>query len=219
MFIKGFSKIILSFVVVGFFSNATAANGNGFFLGLDVGGAIGGLSNSNFNVTTNIDPNLPPKDTLQINAGFGLNVRIGGQGYFNEKNGMRGYLSVGGVFGAPSYAFGDLKATGITAVADFNVDYLHDFVVSETLRFGLYFGVSSGYLMTFYPGGSALIIADRDIPRFRGITAGLNFGFRAVVSNHNQFEFSTKSVITNSVATENIFGFQVFIGANYSYIF
>lgn len=212
-------RFAISAILVNAFCVANAANGDGFFLGFDIGGGLGGLSNNNFKVTTNIDPDLPPTDTMQINAGFGLNVRIGGQGYFNERNGMRGYLSIGGVFGAPSYAFGDLKATGITAVADFNVDYLHDFMTSEVLRIGFYMGFSSGYLMTFYPGGSALILADRNIPHFRGVTAGLNFGFRAVISNHNQFEFATKSVVTNSVATENIFGFQLFIGANYSYIF
>lgn len=198
---------------------AFSAHSKGFFLGIDVGGALGALSNHNFSVSTNIDPNVPPKDTMQINAGFGLNVRLGGQGYFNQEDGIRAYLSVGGVFGAPSFAFGDLKVSGITAVADVNIDYLHDFNVSENMRFGVYVGVSSGYLMTFYPGGSALVIVDRSIPRFRGITAGLNFGLRSVVANHHQFEFSTKSVFTNSVATENIFGFQIFLGANYSYIF
>ena len=217
-FVKSIKSIVLSSVL---FAGSLSADamGNGFFLGFDVGGAFGALSNVGFNVTTTIDPALPSKTTLQVNAGFGLNVRIGGQKYFNETNGMRFYLSLGGVVGAPSFAFGDLKVAGITAVGDMNIDYLHDFTRTETQRFGVFVGMSAGYMLTFYPGGSALVIQNISIPRFRGLTAGINLGFRAVVQNHHQFEFITKTVATNSVATENIFGFQMMLGANYSYIF
>ncbi len=220
---NAFNKIIVGAV----FTNCILATslladsrGNGFFLGIDFGGSIGVLTNDGFKIGGNVaGGGVPTKETLQINAGFGINIRIGGQKYFDFANGMRYYLSIGGVIGAPSYAFGDLKVTGITAIGDLNIDYLHDFVSRDTHRVGIYVGVSTGYLTTFYPGGSALALQNVSIPQFSGLTTGINFGIRTLVSKHHQFEFLTKSVFTHSKATENIFGFQIFLGANYSYLF
>ncbi|TLD82548.1 outer membrane beta-barrel protein [Helicobacter trogontum] len=194
--------------------------GNGFFLGVDFGGSVGALTNTGLTIGGNTaQGGIPTKETIQINAGFGLNVRVGGQRYFDKTNGMRYYLSIGGVFGAPSYAFGDLKVSGITVIGDMNMDFMHDFTSTESQKVGIYIGMSAGYMTTLYPGGSALTIQNIDIPNFSGITIGLNLGVRTVVAKHHQFEFSTKSVATHSKATENIVGFQVFLGANYSYLF
>ena len=86
------------------------SKGNGFFLGVDFGGSVGALTNTGLTISGNAGQGgVPAKETMQVNAGFGLNLRIGGQRYFDRENGMRYYLSIGGVFGAPSYAFGDLK--------------------------------------------------------------------------------------------------------------
>ncbi len=196
------------------------SKGNGFFLGIDVGGSLGALTNTGLTIGGNAGQGAAPtKETMQLNAGFGLNLRIGGQRYFDKENGMRYYLSIGGVFGAPSYAFGDLKVAGITAVGDINMDFLHDFASTDTQKIGFYVGIGTGYMTTFYPGGSALTIQNTKIPNFSGITIGLNLGIRTLVAKHHQFEFATKSVVTHSKATENIIGFQVFLGANYSYLF
>ena len=196
------------------------SKGNGFFLGVDFGGSLGMLTNSGFTTGgNNVQGGVPTKETTQLNAGFGLNMRIGGQRYFDKENGMRYYVSIGGVFGAPSYAFGDLKVAGITAIGDFNIDFLHDFTATESQRFGIYVGMGAGYMTTFYPGGSALTIQNTNIPNFSGITTSFNFGVRTLVAKHHQFEFATKSVVTHSKATENILGFQIFLGANYSYLF
>ncbi|MCI7410923.1 outer membrane beta-barrel protein [Helicobacter bilis] len=196
------------------------SKGNGFFLGVDFGGSVGALTNTGLTISGNAGQGgVPAKETMQVNAGFGLNLRIGGQRYFDRENGMRYYLSIGGVFGAPSYAFGDLKVSGITMIGDINMDFLHDFTSTESQRVGIYVGMGAGYMTTLYPGGSALTIQNMNIPSFSGVTIGLNFGVRTLVARHHQFEFSTKSVVTHSKATENIIGFQVFLGANYSYLF
>lgn len=195
------------------------SKGNGFFLGADFGGSIGVLTNSGFTIGGTAQNGIPTKETLQVNAGFGLNLRIGGQRYFDKENGMRYYVNIGGVFGAPSYAFGDLKVTGITVISDFNMDFMHDFTATEAQRLGIYVGMGAGYMIAFYPGGSALSLQNVNIPNFGGITIGFNFGVRTLVARHHQFEFATKSVVTHSKATESILGFQVFFGANYSYLF
>lgn len=215
-------KYILSAVIANCLCSTAMwadSKGNGFFLGVDFGGSLGLLTNSGFTIGGNTQGGVPTKETLQLNAGFGLNLRIGGQRYFDKENGMRYYVNIGGVFGAPSYAFGDLKVSGITAMVDFNMDFLHDFTANESQRLGIYVGMGTGYMTTFYPGGSALSIQNTNIPSFSGITMSLNFGVRTLVARHHQFEFSTKSIITHSKATENIIGVQVFLGANYSYLF
>lgn len=198
-----YKKIAICATFMALSTSSLFAGKSAGFIGVNVGGSAGAimdLTNNNVNIGT----------------GVALGIRAGYQGFFTPYHGARFYFEYVASLNAPSYAANadaqllNLQRIGLTHRADLNIDYLFDFTKREAYTIGMYLGFSTGYLL-----------ATTGNIQTGGITAGLNMGIRSTINSRHQFEIALKGVGIQYMSTgaQNVFGFNTFIGMNYSFLF